>query len=33
MPRNYYTLQPDLVYLVKGNQNTGRAGQKIEFRE
>lgn len=31
MARDYYTLQPDLIYLVKGNQNTGRAGQKIEF--
>lgn len=28
MPLNYYTLQPDEVYLVKGNHTIGRQGLK-----
>lgn len=31
MARNYYTLDPDCVYLIKKNFNVGRAGKKIEF--
>lgn len=30
MPLNYYTVQPDSVYLVKGNHTRGRGGARIE---
>lgn len=30
MSLNYYTLQPDSIYLVKGNHTRGRGGAKIQ---
>lgn len=30
MPLNYYTLQPDSIYLVKGNHTRGRNGASIQ---